>query len=200
MVSLFAVGTYLMIGSFIALLCWSKRDKDDWLADDPIISGLTLLRITFLWPTFFVVLAKVVRKRLAARRANGRKIVVVNSEGKAFHIIPAQVELAGLFCDSSKRRRMMATKTKSRSKPFFVVEAWVDGGHVGSLEAYWVPGNKEGTSTLFGLKDDWTDWTGNPHHAKPFPTKEEAEKEILLIREQKKEWSANMEVVGFKSL
>lgn len=90
MMALFVVGTYLMIGSFIALFCWSKRDKDDWLADDPVSSGLTLLRIMFLWPRFFVVLAKVIRKRLVARRANGRKIVVVNSAGETFHIVPAK--------------------------------------------------------------------------------------------------------------
>ncbi len=84
--------------------------------------------------------------------------------------------------------------------PCFVVEAWVDGGPAGSLEAYWAPGNTEGTSKLWGvsMKDDWTDWTGDPRKAKSFPTKEEAEKEIVLIKEQKKEWSSNMEAVSFK--
>lgn len=81
--------------------------------------------------------------------------------------------------------------------PYFVVEAWVDGGPAGSLEAYWAPGNVEGTSKLFGLKDDWADWTGNPRKAKSFPTKEEADQEIVLIKEQKKEWSSNMQAVRF---
>ena len=89
MTALFVVGTYLMVGSFVALFCWSKRAKDDWLSDDPVISLLIMLRMAFLWPTFFVTLVKVVGKKLAARRAN-RKIVVVNSEGKTFHIVPAK--------------------------------------------------------------------------------------------------------------
>lgn len=84
--------------------------------------------------------------------------------------------------------------------PHFVVEAWVDGGPAGSIEAYWAPGNVEGTSKLWGvsLKDEWTDWTGDPRKAKSFSTKEEAEKEIVLIKEQKKEWSSNMQVLEIK--
>jgi len=90
MISLFAVGTYLAIGSCVALFAWANRDKDEWLANDPLVNGLTFLSVMVFWPRIFVVFVRVLRKRLAARRANGRKIVVVNSEGKTFHIVPAQ--------------------------------------------------------------------------------------------------------------
>lgn len=89
MISLFAVGTYLAIGAFVAMFAWSKRDQDAWLANDPRINGLTLLYVMVFWPRVFVVFVRVLRKRLAVRRANGRKIVV-HSGGKTFHIVPAQ--------------------------------------------------------------------------------------------------------------
>ncbi len=61
------IGTYLMIGSFIGLFCWAQRDKDEWLANDPLISGLTILRIAILWPTFFVTLARIAWRRYGPR-------------------------------------------------------------------------------------------------------------------------------------
>lgn len=89
MTALFVIGTYLAIGSFVALFAWSKRDPDEWLANDSLINGLTFLSVMVFWPRVFVVFVQVLRKRLAARRANGRKIVV-RSGGKIFHIVPAQ--------------------------------------------------------------------------------------------------------------
>ncbi len=80
--------------------------------------------------------------------------------------------------------------------PYFVVEAWVDGGHVGSIEAYWAPGTLANTSS--GIEKDWTDWTGDIAMGKRFPTREAAEKEITSIREKKMEWSSNMHVLGVK--
>lgn len=90
MTSLFILGTYLMVGVFVALaVAWSKRGEDEWLAEDPRIKGLTLLSVMVFWPLIFVVFVRVLRKRLADRRANGRKIVI-QSKGKTFHIVPAQ--------------------------------------------------------------------------------------------------------------
>ena len=90
MISLFAIGTYLMIGSFVALFCWLKRNKDAWLANHPIFNGLLFLYLMATWPKFFAIFVPLLRKRLAERRANGRKIVVVNSAGETFHIVPAK--------------------------------------------------------------------------------------------------------------
>lgn len=89
MISLFVVGTYLAIGACLALFAWSKRDLDAWLADDTLINGLTFLSLMVFWPRIFVVFVQVLRKRLAVRRANGRKIVVC-SGGKTFHIVPVK--------------------------------------------------------------------------------------------------------------
>lgn len=90
MTALFVVGMYLMIGSFVAIWAWSCRDRDAWLANDPLINWLTLLSVTVFWPRAFAVFVKVVRKRLVSRRANSQKIVVVNSKGETFHIVPAE--------------------------------------------------------------------------------------------------------------
>ena len=92
MISLFSVGTYLAIGACLALCAFvmSKRDPDSWLAGDVRIKRLTLLLVWMVfWPMVFVALALVLRKRLAERRANGRKHVI-QSQGKTFHIVPAQ--------------------------------------------------------------------------------------------------------------
>lgn len=87
MISLFVIGTYLAIGAFVAGFSWSKRDKDAWLANDPLINGLTFLSVMVFWPRFFVIFVKLLRKRLAVCRVNGRKIIIC-SEGKTFHIVP----------------------------------------------------------------------------------------------------------------
>lgn len=76
----------------------------------------------------------------------------------------------------------------------WIIEAWVDGGHVGSLEAYWCPGNKE-TGIL--PKDEWPDWTGDPRKAKTFVSKEEADLEILDIVQKNMAWSKNIDAVQF---
>ena len=80
--------------------------------------------------------------------------------------------------------------------PYFVVEAWVDGGPAGSIEAYWLPGAVANTET--GFDKDWTDWTIDWEKAKRFTSKEAAEKEIVSIREKKMEWSSNMSVLEIK--
>lgn len=76
----------------------------------------------------------------------------------------------------------------------WVIEAWVDGGPAGSLEAYWCPGNKDGATLP---KDDWPDWTGDPRKAKTFPSKEEADREIADILQKNRAWSKNIDAVQF---
>lgn len=56
-------GTYLAIGSLIALFAWSKRDRDEWLADDLLVNSLTFLRVMISWPNIFIVFARVWRNR-----------------------------------------------------------------------------------------------------------------------------------------
>lgn len=87
-----------------------------------------------------------------------------------------------------------ARERKVEDMRTWIIEAWVDGGHVGSVEAYWCPGNQE-TGIL--PKDDWADWTGDPRKAKTFPSKEEADREIASILEKNKAWSKNMGAVKF---
>lgn len=89
MTALFVVGTYLMIGSFVSLLCWWKRNKDAWFGDDSAMDRVLFLYLMVTWPKFFVVFVRVLRKKLAERRANSRRIVI-HSGGKTFHIVPAE--------------------------------------------------------------------------------------------------------------
>jgi len=56
-------GTYLAIGSLIALFAWSKRDRDEWLADDLLVNSLTFLRVMISWPKIFIVFGRVWRNR-----------------------------------------------------------------------------------------------------------------------------------------
>lgn len=67
MTALCVVGTYLMIGSFVALFAWQKRNKDEWLANDTLINSLTFLSVMMSWPRIFVVFARIVLKRLSDR-------------------------------------------------------------------------------------------------------------------------------------
>jgi hypothetical protein len=67
MIALAVIGTYLMIGAFVALFAWSRSDKTDWLANDTTINGLTFLSVMVFWPRIFVVFVRIVRKRLSER-------------------------------------------------------------------------------------------------------------------------------------
>lgn len=64
MTVLIVIGTYLMVGSFLALFAWSKRDQDEWLANDLLLNSLTFLSVMIFWPRIFVVFARIVRQRL----------------------------------------------------------------------------------------------------------------------------------------
>jgi hypothetical protein len=82
MIALAVLGTYLMVGSLIALLAWSKRDQDEWLANHPLINGLTFLWLTVFWPRIFVIFVQVLRRKLKDRRS--AQIVEIPIEGTQF--------------------------------------------------------------------------------------------------------------------
>lgn len=83
MIALAVIGTYLMIGSFVAIFAWSKRDQSEWLANHPLINSLTFLSVMIFWPRIFVVFVRVVRRRLKERR-EALKIKTIKIEGTPF--------------------------------------------------------------------------------------------------------------------
>jgi hypothetical protein len=68
MLAMAVIGTYLAIGSLIALFAWSKSDKTEWLSDNVLITGLTFLRVMVFWPGVFVVFAKIVQRHKSKQR------------------------------------------------------------------------------------------------------------------------------------
>ena len=62
------IGMYLAIGSLIALVAWSRSDKTEWLADNALITGLTLMSVMVFWPRVFVVFLRVIKQRIMERR------------------------------------------------------------------------------------------------------------------------------------
>lgn len=68
MLEITVIGVYLAIGSIVALLAWSRSNKNEWLADNAIINGLTFLSVMIFWPKVFVIFVRVLRRRIAERR------------------------------------------------------------------------------------------------------------------------------------